>query len=63
MSKSKPARRPWKPLSAKRLRHIREDAEQDCPEQDYTAAEIYEMASELTKWRTWGAGRTWKDGD
>ena len=40
-------KREWEPLPQKRVKAIRDDTEQDCPVGDYTAAEIYEIASEV----------------
>lgn len=43
--------REWEPLPQRRVKAIRDDTEKDFPVQDYCAAEVYEMASELLEMR------------
>jgi hypothetical protein len=49
-------RRPWKPVSKKRLDAIREDTGKDNPVCDYCAAEVYDMACEIISLRAASKG-------
>jgi hypothetical protein len=44
-------RREWKPVSDKLLEKIARDTEQDCPDEDYTAAQLYDICRELQELR------------